>query len=225
VRLIDVSGDLPPQEVKVADMPTDAASHAGKSSIADRSHSGRLVGSEGKRVLIRQYARAVDEALRPLLRGDQLPLVLVAPEPINSIFRNVCSYPHLLDAGIVTNGEEWKVSEVGTAIAEPLKKAQEQRSEELAELIEQRKSQQRVMTDLADVARAASIGAIDTFIVDRSAWEAGHVDSAGELTLGGDTNVIDQIAGRVIQMGGRVLALPADEMPTERNTALLRYAL
>jgi hypothetical protein len=45
------------------------------------------------------------------------------------------------------------------------------------------------------------------------------------LTLGGDTNVIDQIAGRVIQMGGRVLALPADEMPTESNTALLRYAL
>ena len=57
VRLIDVAADLPPREVKVADLPTDAASAIGKSSINDRSPSGRLVGSEGKRVRIRQYAR------------------------------------------------------------------------------------------------------------------------------------------------------------------------
>lgn len=78
VRLIDVAADLPPREVKVADLPTDAASAIGKSSINDRSPSGRLVGSEGKRVRIRQYARAVDDALMPLLRGghaDPLPRI------------------------------------------------------------------------------------------------------------------------------------------------------
>lgn len=46
-------------------MPADAASAVGKSSINDRSPSGRLVGSEGKRVRIRQYARLVDDALMP----------------------------------------------------------------------------------------------------------------------------------------------------------------
>ena len=90
VRLIDVAADLPAQEVKVAGLPTDAASAVGKSSINDRSPSGRLVGSEGKRVRIRQYARAVDDALMPLLRGDERPLLLVAPQPINAIFRQVC---------------------------------------------------------------------------------------------------------------------------------------
>ncbi|MGI9124117.1 MAG: hypothetical protein ACR2JM_05120 [Mycobacterium sp.] len=41
---------------KVADLPTDAASAVGKSSLTDRSPSGRLVGSEGKRVWIRRRA-------------------------------------------------------------------------------------------------------------------------------------------------------------------------
>ena len=81
VRLVDVAADLPPKEVKVAGMPSDAASAAGKSSLKDRSPSGRLVGSEGKRVRIRQFARLVDDALMPILRGDERPLILIATEP------------------------------------------------------------------------------------------------------------------------------------------------
>ena len=44
-----------------------------------------LQGSEGKKVRLRQYARRVEEALRPLLSGLDLPLVLAATEPLASI--------------------------------------------------------------------------------------------------------------------------------------------
>ena len=105
VRLIDVAADLPPKEVKVAGMPSDAASAAGKSSLKDRSPSGRLVGSEGKRVRIRQFARLVDDALMPILRGDERPLILIATEPIYSIFRQVCSAPTLAATGVEANAD------------------------------------------------------------------------------------------------------------------------
>jgi len=100
VRLVEVSADMPAFEVAVEDMPKDAASAAGKASITDRSHSGRIHGSEGQKVRMRQYARQVDQALRGLLAGRETPLVLAAAEPLDAIFRSVNTYPFLAKAGI-----------------------------------------------------------------------------------------------------------------------------
>lgn len=225
VRVIDVSAEMPPQEVRVPDMPNDAASWAGKASIADRSHSGRLVGSEGKAVHVRSYARGVDDALRPLLHGDEVPLVLIAPEPINSVFRSVCSYPHLLEAGIQSNAETWNEAEIAKAVEPVLEAATGQRSADLAALVDQRRGQNRVVTDLADIARAATTGAVDTLIVDRLANEGGSVDEAGNLVLeDGGVNVVDVIAQRVLSNGGRVLALDAADLPGGQAAAVLRWA-
>jgi len=44
---------------------------------------------------LRQFARSVDHALRPLLAGAGIPLVLAAAEPLASIYRSVNTYAHL----------------------------------------------------------------------------------------------------------------------------------
>src|SRR5689334_9813533 len=91
-RLVEVSPDAPPAEVGVPGMPSDAASAVGKASIADRSPDRRVQGDEGQKVRLRQYARQVHDALRPILTGLDLPLVLAASEPLASIFRSVSTY-------------------------------------------------------------------------------------------------------------------------------------
>src|SRR6266851_4909800 len=78
VRVIQVSADLPPLIVKVEGMPKDAGSAVGRASVNDRSPSGRIQGSEGQKVLLRQFARKIDHALRGLLTGSDIPLVLAA---------------------------------------------------------------------------------------------------------------------------------------------------
>ncbi len=100
VHLIQVSAELPPAVVRVDGMPKDAASAAGRASINSRSPSGRIQGSEGQKVLLRQFARKVDHALRGLLTGSDLPLLLAASEPLASIYRSVNTYAHLATAGI-----------------------------------------------------------------------------------------------------------------------------
>jgi hypothetical protein len=40
---------------------------------------------------MRQYARGVDQALRPLLAGLGEPLILAAAEPLDSIYRSASS--------------------------------------------------------------------------------------------------------------------------------------
>jgi Bacterial archaeo-eukaryotic release factor family 11 len=69
VRLLEIAPDLEPAEIKIPDLPKDVASAVGKSSIRDRAPSGRLQGSEGQKTRMRQYARQIDQALRPLLTG------------------------------------------------------------------------------------------------------------------------------------------------------------
>ena len=50
-------------------MPKDAASAVRQGQLYDRSPSGRMQGSEGQKVRLRQYARRVDHALRGMLAG------------------------------------------------------------------------------------------------------------------------------------------------------------
>jgi hypothetical protein len=104
-RVVEVSADLPAFEVKVDGMPRDAASAAGRASIKDRSPSGRIQGSEGMKVRLAQYARKVDQALRDLLGGREVPLILAAAEPLRSIYRAVQSYPHLAATVLPGNPE------------------------------------------------------------------------------------------------------------------------
>ena len=64
-RVVEVAADSGPWEVSVDDLPADVASAVRQSSITDRSPSGRIQGSEGQKVRMRQYARSIE---RPSVR-------------------------------------------------------------------------------------------------------------------------------------------------------------
>ena len=91
--------------VGVADLPTSAADAVRQATVNERSPRGRLQGSEGQKVLLRQYARQVDAALRPVLAGRDAPLILAATEPLASIFRSVATAPGLAVAPEASLGE------------------------------------------------------------------------------------------------------------------------
>src|SRR5215468_9148931 len=112
VRLLEIAPELEPANVPVPDLPSDVASAVGKSSIRDRAPSGRIQGSEGQKTRMRQYARQIDQALRSLLSGLDVPLILAATEPLDSIYRSVNSYPNLVAASLPGNPETSSVAEL-----------------------------------------------------------------------------------------------------------------
>src|SRR5690554_6040871 len=96
VRLVAVSPDLPAQKVRVPDMPKDAASAVGKSAINIRvASSGKYHGSEGANVLLGQYIRKIEAALRPVLSQSDMPVVLAATKPIAALMLAQSSLPLL----------------------------------------------------------------------------------------------------------------------------------
>jgi hypothetical protein len=231
-RVVEVAPDVEPGPVDVPDLPTDVASWAGKASILDRAPSGRLQGSEGQKVRMRQYARGIDQALRPLLGGLGVPLILAAAEPLDSIYRSVSTYPLLAASSIAGNPETAGDAELVAAARKVLDELNASHLGGVHALYRQRESESRAAGDLAVVARAATFGAVDTVLVDIDASVPGNVDEqTGAIELS-DTDdavnygVVDEIARRVWQTGGTVLAVRREDIPGGGPAAaILRYAL
>ena len=231
-RLLELSPDLPAFRVKVEAMPTDAASEAGKASLGDRSPSGRMQGSEGQKVRLAQYARQIDAAIRPVLTGTDLPLILAATEPLDSIFRAVNTYARLAEAGLPGNPEANSDADLAAAARPILDGIHAADLAALRIRFDELRSQGRAATDIVDVARAATFGAVDTVFLDIERAVPGTVDEdSGRVAFaepgGADSyGVLDEIARRTFLSGGRVLAVRAEDVPDGgAAAALLRYPI
>jgi hypothetical protein len=231
VRLVEVSGDLPSVAVKVEDLPSDVASAVGKASIQDRSQSGRIQGAEGQKVRMRQFARLVDQALRSRLAGSETPLILAAAQPLDAIFRSVCTYPHLVGESIPGNAEQISDADLGQASRAILDRLHRADLQALHGLFETRAAQGRTTTDIAHAAKAATFGAVATLLVDIDDVVPGSIDDEGRVVLqpgtaGSSHGVVDQIALRALACGARVLGLRRADIPGGGSlAAILRYAL
>jgi hypothetical protein len=230
VRVLEIVPDLAPQPVTVPDMPSDVASAVGKSSITDPAPARRIQGREGQKVRMRQFVRRVDQALRPFLPGQGVPLILAAAEPLDSIFRSLCHYPHLTPVTVTGNPEDLRDDQLIARAREVLDQWHATRLTALHDLFEQRSSQARTATDVADIARFATQGAVDTLFVDIDANHPGHVDDeTGAVDFAESDNatrygIVDEVTRRAWLTGGQILALRHDDIPGGGSlAAILRY--
>jgi hypothetical protein len=232
VRLIEVSADLPAVTVNLADLPSDAASAVGKANLNDRSPSGRLTASEGKKVRLRQYARLVDQVLRERLAGQSTPLVLAAVDSLGAIYRSVNTYPHLAPVGIEGSPERRSEGELAQASRAVLDDLNQQRVAVWRERFAVRGNEGRASTDVVQVARAATFEAVQSLMVDMDRVLNGRIDETdGRIdeaeAPGADSyGVYDEIARRVLLSGGEVLGVRQADLPEGAAVAaILRYAL
>jgi stalled ribosome rescue protein Dom34 len=160
-----------------------------------------------------------------------VPLIVAGNEPLASIYRSVNSYPGLADEGIPGNPEAASDQQLADAARGILDRVYAAELAQVRERFEARVSQGRGATDLTDIARAATFGAVDTLLVDIDEKLPGQVDEeTGAVTFADDDaasyGVVDEIARRVLLSGGRVLAVRKADVPGGGPlAAILRYAL
>lgn len=232
VRLVEMHAELPPETVRVPELPKDAASSVGKSTLNDRGFSGRIHGDEGQNVRLRQYARRVDAALRLVLAGHEIPLILASTGRLASVFRHVNSYPYLLAEHIVGSPDRFSDSELAQHARPILDKAYEKTVSDIHLLFEKRAGERRTTTDISDAARAATFGAIDTLLVDIDSVVPGFVadeNGAVKFVETGDAKaygIVDEIVARAFASGSKVLGVRREDIPGEKElAAILRHPL
>lgn len=217
VRLLEIGPDGAPDEVDVPELPRDAWDPRSNKVFMARDRS---------------YVRQVDHALRGVLNGSDLPLVLAATEGIAALYATVCTYPHLADTRVPGNPEELSDAELAAAARAILDDIYAAELQETAALFDTRTSQGRAATDISDIARLATMGAVDTVLVDIDASVPGSIDEVtGAVTFADDGDasnygVVDEIARRVHLASGRVLAVRAEDVPGGGPAAaILRYVI
>ena len=91
----------------------------------------------------------------------------------------------------------------------------------------------RSSSDLAHIARAVTVGAVDTLLFDIDGAVYGSVDEqTGAIQIedeasGLSYDIVDEVMGRAILFGGRVVGVRQADLP-DRNSpvaALLRYPM
>ncbi len=232
VRVIELLGNQPAQQIQVPNLPKDAASVAGTANINSRSYSGRLGAGEGQKHHLRQYCRLIDAGLRGLLAGRSEPLIIAATNPLLSIYRSVNTYPHLAERAIETSPIRLSPHELGAEARTIIDEINARMVADFGLLYATRENEGRATTQIALAARAATFGAVDTLLVDMDGVQPGRVDeTTGEVTFethesARSYGVIDEIAGRVLAQGGKVLAVRRKDIPQEAElAAILRYAI
>src|SRR3546814_5158409 len=108
----------------------------------------------------------LDQALRPLLTGSGIPLVLAAAEPLASIYRSVNSYAYLAEDTIAGSPEAMTDAQLATRARTILDGIYRDELAAWRSLFETRADQGRATTDIAQSARAATAGAIETVLAD-----------------------------------------------------------
>ena len=231
VRLVEVSADLPPVTVSVPKLPRDLADAVGRRSHISRKSemSSGEVTSESS--LMARYGRAIDSALRPILVGQDVPLIVAAAEPIASAVRGVLTYPHVASLVIAGSADQTTDHVLAAEARSVLDAIYAAELAEVAALYATRSNQGRATADVAQAARAATFGAVDTLIVNMDEVLHGTVsDDDGKVTFADSPGaesygIVDEIARRALQSGARVISARAADIPGGGHlAAILRYA-
>lgn len=229
VRLVQVFSDMPAKRVKVPGLPKNAASHAGKATLNDKSSFTRIHGEEGQRVQHLSYLRAIDAALRPILSGRDTPLIIAAVDPLAHLYPHVSTYPRTAQKQIRISPDSAKDGELARLAIPVLDDVYADDLKTAAERFADKASSGHTATDLTDVARAATYGAVDTLFADMNDSRPGLIDDKGHLTFAKtetaeNYRLVDEVTRRVILNGGRVFSIRAGDVPGGRSVgAILRY--
>ncbi len=217
----------------VGEYATDVAEATNRATVRDRGHMRRLVGDEGKKVLLETYAKRVAEAVQSELgRTDpsaSVPLFLFATDPLLDLYRGVDHRRQIIS--VHGAPDALRPDQIDRAIRESLSTLNAQRINARVDEIGDGVRRGLVVTDIGDIARAAVAGAVATLVYNFTVDILGRLDDAtGEVSYGDDGyDLLSRIAVIVLAKDGEVIAARPDEITAGiwNNTAVaaLRFPL
>lgn len=173
-----------------------------------------------------RFFRAIDRAvLEHHSRPSGLPLILAALPEHHHLFHQISHNPFLMAEGLTINPDALPIDELRKRAWQVVEPQHRARLATLADEFAVAKSKGLGSDDLAQVAQAAAAGRVATLLIEADRQIAGRLDGAtGRIELA-DLNhsqvddLLDDLGELVEKMGGRVLVIPAERMPTRTGLA------
>ncbi|MFO7675406.1 MAG: hypothetical protein R6X12_03710 [bacterium] len=206
-------------------------SHGGVGQGSTPMHHGHGGRKDEVQIDMERFCRVIDRAvLEHHSRPSGLPLILAALPEHHHPFRKVSHNPLLMAEGLKVNPDELAIDELRERIWQVVEPQYRARLAALAEEFAVAKSRELGSDDLAQVAQAVTAGRVATLLIEADRQIAGRADDkTGQVEIAdlSDPDVddlLDDLGERVEKAGGRVMAVPAEQMPGRTGlAAIYRY--
>jgi hypothetical protein len=192
---------------------------------------GQGTGIDDTKERLVRYFQKVNAGLHKLLCAERAPLILAAVGHLMPIYREVNTYPHLMEEGIAGNAEERSAAELHAAAWAIVQPHVLRVQHDTIEIYHEYAGGARASHDLATIVRAAHEGRVQRLLVVAGAQRWGTFDLKTESIVvhaeqvAGDEDLLDRAAVETYLHGGTVHALPSDALPEKTPVvALFRSA-
>jgi hypothetical protein len=174
-----------------------------------------------------RFFRAVDKAvIEHVSVPSGVPLVLAALSENLTAFRAVTKNPQLIPDDLAVDPFALSPEELRARAWKVLEPHYLARIAKISEDFGLAQSRQQGTGDLSDAAKAAVAGKIATLMVDADQVHPGKIDATGaiesaDLAKPCVDDKLDDLAELVLKMGGDVVIVPSDRMPTKTGLAAI----
>ena len=207
------------------------ASYGGAAGSQPAMHHGHGGKESEVDIDTERFFRAVDRGiLERHSRPSALPLILATLPEHRQLFRQVSRNPFLVDEGIDVNPDALSGDELRTRAWQVVEPRYLARLAALAEAFGTATSKNLGHDELAQVAKAVVAGRVATLLIDADRVVPGRIDAAtgdiepDDLADPEVDDVLDDLAVLVLNLGGEVVIVPSERMPTETGVAAIcRY--
>jgi len=202
----------------------------GASGAGNAMYHGHGEGKDTEKDNLVRFIREVDHGLNEALKDEQAPLILAGVEYMRSLFREVTSYPFVLEGGVQGNPDQSSPSELQSR-AWPLVQEHFTRERlEALDLFNQAHAHGLTASLIEDVVMSAEDGRVSALFVGLGVHRWGRFDSANRVVevhdsyQPGDEDLVDAAVEKSLMTGAAVYVVPAEQVPNgECVAALLRY--
>ncbi|MFO7537913.1 MAG: hypothetical protein R6X32_07615 [Chloroflexota bacterium] len=191
-------------------------------------HGGKAAEVDGD---ADRFFRAVDRAI--LERHSQpstLPLILAALPEHHHLFHQVSRNPFLLEGGVDSYPDALPLESLRERAWQVVEPHYLSRLTALAEQFSQAMSRNLGHDQLAWVAKTAVAGRVATLLLESGREIPGRIDAATGDLIPADLDhpeiddALDDLAALTLKMGGEVVIMPPEQMPTQTGlAAIYRY--
>ncbi len=234
---IELHPDIPRTMTKalgddLTDKHSTVASYGGAgggNSSMHHGHGGRNeeVEKDSER-FFREVANNIHESYS---KPTGLPLILAALPEHNSLFQKVNKNPLLLADSIAINTKSISTDLLASMAWEIMEPGYTLKLNRVVTWFEQARADGKGSDDYKEVAVAAVEGRVDTLIVEADRIIPVRITNLvtgntqkKDLTNPKVDDLLDDMGELVMKMGGQVMVLPADKMPSEAGlAAIFRY--
>ncbi len=206
--------------------------NAGNGAYATMYTSDDLANKE-KKHLLADFFRLIDEGVRNQIGDQNVPLVLASVEYLQPIYREVNTYPHLLESGLTGSFDTVEINELHRMANELLGDTLEKERQLRIEQFQNNSGNGLTSTDLRELLEAAAASRIEALFVQANTDACGQFnEDTLSVTLHDEQqedseSLIDKLALLTLRYNGEVYVLDEVDLLNRQDpvkaAALFRF--